>query len=90
LQYTSDVTVAPCCMNSTISTPFLSQKTVTISFPAGRQCLFKLSQFVLWMCAHPLLWLLFGFNIHKWNLSFITCYSYNVIEKFIIIFVVLL
>jgi hypothetical protein len=41
-QYTSDVTVAPCCMNSTISTPFLSQRTVAISFVAGRQRLFKL------------------------------------------------
>jgi hypothetical protein len=26
--------VAPCCMNSTISTPFLPQKTVAISFLA--------------------------------------------------------
>jgi hypothetical protein len=35
---------------------------------------------VLWMCVHPLLWLFFGFNIHKWN-GFITCYSYHVIES---------
>jgi hypothetical protein len=33
-QYTSDVTVVPCCMNSTISTPFLSQKTDALSFLA--------------------------------------------------------
>jgi hypothetical protein len=42
------------------------------------------------MCVLPLLGLLFGFNIHKWNLGFTTCYSCNVIEKFIAIFVVLL
>jgi hypothetical protein len=33
-------------VNSTISTPFLSQKTVAISFLAGRQRLFKLFQLV--------------------------------------------
>jgi hypothetical protein len=27
--------------------------------------LFKIFWLVLWMCVHPLLWLLFGFNIHK-------------------------
>jgi hypothetical protein len=37
--------VAPCCMNSSISTPFLSQKTVAINFLAGRH-LFKLCQLV--------------------------------------------
>jgi hypothetical protein len=36
-QYASDVTVVPCCMNSIISTPFLSQKTVAISLLAGWQ-----------------------------------------------------
>jgi hypothetical protein len=41
-QYTYDVTVVPCCINSTISTPFLTQKTAAISFLAGRQRLFKL------------------------------------------------
>jgi hypothetical protein len=45
-------------MNSTISTPLLSQKTVAISFLAGRQLLFKLLRFFWWMCVHPLLWLL--------------------------------
>jgi hypothetical protein len=30
----SDVIVVPCCMNSTISTPFLSKKTIAISFLA--------------------------------------------------------
>jgi hypothetical protein len=33
-----------------------------------------------------LLWLRFGFKIHKWNAGFITCYSYDVTEKFISIF----
>jgi hypothetical protein len=35
LQYTSDVIVVSCWMNSTISTPFLSQKTIAINFLAG-------------------------------------------------------
>jgi hypothetical protein len=50
--------------------------------------LFKLFCIVWWMHEHPLLWVLFGFNIHKWNPGFITCYSYNVTEKFISIFVI--
>jgi hypothetical protein len=33
-QYTCDVIVVPCCMNYTISTPFLSQNTVAISLLA--------------------------------------------------------
>jgi hypothetical protein len=41
-QCTSDVTAFPCCMNPTISTPFVSKKTIAISFLAGRR-LFKLS-----------------------------------------------
>jgi hypothetical protein len=41
-QCTSDVIVVPCCMNSTISTPVLAQKTVDNSFLARRQRLFKL------------------------------------------------
>jgi hypothetical protein len=32
--YTSGVTMVPCCMNSTVSTPFLSKKTVAIRFLA--------------------------------------------------------
>jgi hypothetical protein len=36
MQYTSDVIVVPYCMNFTISTPFLSQKTVPISFLADK------------------------------------------------------
>jgi hypothetical protein len=33
-QYTSDITVVPCCTNSNISTPFLSRKTDAITFVA--------------------------------------------------------
>jgi hypothetical protein len=33
-QYISDVTVVPCCMNSTTNNLFLSQKTTAISFLA--------------------------------------------------------
>jgi hypothetical protein len=57
---------------------------------SGIQQLFKLFWFVWWMCVHPLLQLLFCFSIHKWNPGYITCYLYDVIEKFIPIFVVLL
>jgi hypothetical protein len=74
-------------MNSTFNTPFLSQKAVAISFVAGREGMFKLFRLVWWMCLLPLIWLLFGFNIHKWNSSFNTCCSYDVIEKLIAIFV---
>jgi hypothetical protein len=73
-QNTSDVVVVSCCMNSTISTHFLSQKTAATTLLAGRQRLFILLRLVWWMCVHPLLWLLFGFDIHKWNPGFITCY----------------
>jgi hypothetical protein len=55
---------------------------------SGRQHLFKLLRLVSWTCVHSLLCLLFGFNIHNWNPRFITCYSYNVVEKFIAIFAV--
>jgi hypothetical protein len=34
LQYTSDVTVVPCCMNSTISTHILAKTTIAISCQA--------------------------------------------------------
>jgi hypothetical protein len=51
LQYTSGVTVVPCYMNSTIRTPFLSQKIAVISFLAGRQRLFKIFGFLVNVCA---------------------------------------
>jgi hypothetical protein len=38
LQYASDVIVVPCCITFTISTPFLSQKTVAISFVVDNVC----------------------------------------------------
>jgi hypothetical protein len=85
-QYTCNIIMIPYCMNSTISTPFLSQKTVAIIFLADSVCLNFFGLFG--ECVHPPLWLLFGFNIHKWNPGFIACYPYNVIEKFIAISVV--
>jgi hypothetical protein len=36
LQYTSDIIVVPCCMNSTISTSFLSPKQLQSAFLQGR------------------------------------------------------
>jgi hypothetical protein len=42
---------------------------------SGRQRLLKLYKLIWRMCVHPLLWLNFAFNIHKWNSGFITCYS---------------
>jgi hypothetical protein len=52
LQYTSDVIVAHCCMNSTISIPFLSQKTVAISFLANSVCLNFFGLFGEYVCSH--------------------------------------
>jgi hypothetical protein len=37
---------------------------------------------------HPLFWLLFGFNIDKWNPGFITCHLDDVTEKNNAIFLV--
>jgi hypothetical protein len=53
-QYTSDVIAVSCYLNSTISTYFLSQKTVAVTYLAGRQRLFKLFRHVWWMCVLPL------------------------------------
>jgi hypothetical protein len=39
LQCTYDIIVVPCCMNSTISTPFLSHKSAGIKFLADNVCL---------------------------------------------------
>jgi hypothetical protein len=58
MQYTCDVIVVPCCMNCTLSAPFLSQKTVAIRFLEGRR-MFKLFRLVWWICVHPLLWLIY-------------------------------
>jgi hypothetical protein len=54
-QYTSDIIVPPSCTNSTIGTPFLSQKTAAISFLAGRR-FFKLFQLVWWMGVRSFVW----------------------------------
>jgi hypothetical protein len=51
-QYTSDVTVVPCCMNSTTSIPFLSQKTATIGFLANNVCLNSFGLFGECVCIH--------------------------------------
>jgi hypothetical protein len=67
----------------------MSQKIVSMSFLPGRRS-FKLFWLAWCMCMHPLPWLLLGFSIHKWNPGFVACYSYDVIEKFIVILVVLL
>jgi hypothetical protein len=53
-----------CCMNSTINTPFLPYQL------CGR-CLIRPFRLIWWNCVHPLLWLLFCFNIRKWNPGFI-------------------
>jgi hypothetical protein len=50
-QNTSDVVMVPCCMNSTISTPFLSQKTVASSFLAD-VCLSPFGVFGECVCTH--------------------------------------
>jgi hypothetical protein len=44
--------VVPSCMNSTISTPFLSQKIFTISFLAGSICLTFLGLYGEYICIH--------------------------------------
>jgi hypothetical protein len=71
-------------MNFTISTPFLSQKTVAISFLADI-CLNFLGLFGECVCIHC-----FGYTFvstfHKLNADFITCYSYDETEKFIAIY----
>jgi hypothetical protein len=50
-QYTSEVIVAPCCMNSTV-TPFLSQKTIVISFLIDGICLNFFGLFGEHVCIH--------------------------------------
>jgi hypothetical protein len=51
LQHTCDIIVVPFCMNSAISTPFLSQKTVAISFLAD-VCLNLFGLFRECVCIH--------------------------------------
>jgi hypothetical protein len=87
LQYTFDVILKFCCMNITISTPFLSQKTVTISFLTD-VCLNFISLFGECMCNHYFFTLWFQHSQMK--PGFVTYYLYDVTEKFTAIFVVLL
>jgi hypothetical protein len=64
--------------------PFLSclrKLLASFSLLAGRR-LFKLLWFIWLMYVRPLLWLLFDFNIPKWNPGFITCYTYVATEIF--------
>jgi hypothetical protein len=51
-QYTFDIILFPCCMNSAICTPFLSQKTVVISFLTGRQRCLNVFWPFWWICIH--------------------------------------
>jgi hypothetical protein len=78
--------VVPFCMNSTISTPFLSQKTVAISFrQKDNVCLKLFDLFGECVCI-----LYFNCTLVSTftNTGFITRYLCNVIENFIAIFVV--
>jgi hypothetical protein len=52
LQYSYDVIVVPCCMNFTISTPFLYQKTAAISFLADNVGLNVFGLFGECVCIH--------------------------------------
>jgi hypothetical protein len=61
---TSDVTVVPCCINSIISTPFLSQKTAATSFMADNICLNIFGMFGKCVSIHCFE-CSFGFNIHN-------------------------
>jgi hypothetical protein len=85
-QHTSDVIMAPCCMNSAISTHFLSQKTVAISFLANNVCLNFFSLFGECVCIHCFDCSLVSTFANENQDS--SCYLYDVIEKFIAIFVV--
>jgi hypothetical protein len=53
----------------------------SFSLLEGRR-LFKRLWFIWLMYVRPLLWLLFDFNIPKWNPGFITCYTYVTTEIF--------
>jgi hypothetical protein len=50
--YISDIIVVPCCMNSTISTPFLSQKMVAIRLLASRRLFNLYNLFGERVCIH--------------------------------------
>jgi hypothetical protein len=52
LQYTCEVIVVSYCMNSTIRTPFLSQKTVAINFLADNIFLNFCGLFLEHVCIH--------------------------------------
>jgi hypothetical protein len=73
LQYTSDVTVVPCCMNSTINTSFLSNKPGAISFP-GDVCLNLFGLFHECVCIHCFDWSLVSTITNETQISSpVTC-----------------
>jgi hypothetical protein len=51
-QYTFDIILVPCCIISTMSTLFLLQKSVAISFLADNVCLNFFGLFVECVCTH--------------------------------------
>jgi uncharacterized membrane protein YjjP (DUF1212 family) len=84
LQYTSDV--APCCITFTINTPFLFQKTIAISFLANNVCLNFFGLFGEYVCIHCFDCSSVSTFTSETHVS--SHYLYDVIEKFIAIFVV--
>jgi hypothetical protein len=74
-------------MNSTISNPFLSQKTIVISFLADSICL-NFFWFLVDACASTALTALW-FQFTYQNPGFFICCSYDVIEKFIAILIMM-
>jgi hypothetical protein len=86
-KYTSDVIVVPYCMNFTISTPYLSQETVAFIFLAEDICLNILGLSGECVCIQYVDCSMVS-TFTNGTQGFITCYSYDAIEKFISIFVV--
>jgi hypothetical protein len=78
--------VFACCMNSTINTPHLSQKTIAFSHLADK-FVEAFSTCLVNACACTALTVLW---FQHSQMKPITCYSYHVIEKFMAISVVLL
>jgi hypothetical protein len=57
-KYTYSVSVVACCVNSTISRRFLSQKTVATSVLADKVCLSFCCFFLEYVCIHSFDWVL--------------------------------
>jgi hypothetical protein len=86
-QYTSDVIVVICCVNFTIGISFLSQKTFAISFLADNVRLNFFGFYGECVYNHCFDCSLVSRFRNETQVS-ITCYSYDVIEKFVAIFVI--